>query len=219
MNSQSTFNRFQQGVTFIEMSIAMAIIGVFLAMGMPMMSDWIQNRQVNVMAESVVSGLRLAQSEAVQRNSAVAFVLTSSSVNPAPTNPSTVTLTDGGLDQSNTAANWMVRIQGVASADGFLQGKSAADGASRARISGWPGTVFTSLGRVRGVLDLTGTEMPVGSQVVFRILNPFVADTSGRKRCVFVTSGGAVKMCDPKVTIPGDGRSCQPQLTTTQCPG
>jgi type IV fimbrial biogenesis protein FimT len=204
----------QEGMTWIELMVAVAILAILLIIGLPMMNDWIQNRHVNVMAESVAAGLRYAQSEAVKANQTVEFVLTTSAVQPAPTNPTAVTLTAGGLTQTDTASNWMVRVQGDATASGYLQAKSASDGADRARISGPAGAIFTPLGRVQNVLNADGTSAGAGTTVVYRILNPFADGVDGRRRCVILSSGGAVKVCDPKAPG-GDPRSCPPQIT---CP-
>ena len=81
----------QQGFNLIEIMIAVAIIGVFLGIGIPAIGDWVQNRQVGVLAESIASGLRLAQAEAVQRNVQIDMVFTTSDVT-SPSDPSAATL-------------------------------------------------------------------------------------------------------------------------------
>ena len=100
----------QLGFTLLELMISIAILAIFLGIGIPAIGDWIQNRQVNVLAESIANGLRQAQSEAVQRNVQVEMVLVTSDAT-APTNPSTATLAAGGLTQTDTSPNWMVRVK------------------------------------------------------------------------------------------------------------
>ena len=67
--------RDEQGVTLIELMITIAI-GIILAlMALPMYSTWIASQQVRTAAESVYEGIRVAQTEAVRRNTQVAFVV------------------------------------------------------------------------------------------------------------------------------------------------
>ena len=144
----------QEGFTIIEIMIATAIFAVLLGIGIPAIGDWIQNRQVSVLAESIASGLRQAQSEAVQRNTTIDLVMTTSDVTSV-SNPSTVTLTAGGLATTDTAltgVNWMLRVSGATTAAGFILGKMSGDGSPNARFSGPAGVTFSPLGRVTTTL-------------------------------------------------------------------
>ena len=134
----------QQGFSLIEVMISVAIIGIFLGIGIPAIGDWIQNRQVNVLAESIASGMRLAQTEAVQRNVPIDLVFTSSDVTSV-TNPASATLTVGGLATTDQPPNWMVRVAGDTTSAGFVQGKTGADGSGNARFSGPAGVSFSHL--------------------------------------------------------------------------
>ena len=64
------------GFSMIELMIGLAIAGLLLVLAMPSYSVWIADGQIRNAAESIASGMRYAQSQAVSRNSAVAFVLT-----------------------------------------------------------------------------------------------------------------------------------------------
>ncbi len=64
------------GFTMIELMIGLAIAGLLLVLAMPGYSVWIADGQIRNAAESIASGMRYAQSQAVARNSAVAFILT-----------------------------------------------------------------------------------------------------------------------------------------------
>ena len=207
------------GFSLIEVMISVAVIGVFLGIGIPAISDWIQNRQVNALAESLASAMRLAQSEAVQRNVAVDMVLTTSdlaqytpNVITNLANPSTATLTNGGLAKTDPTPNWMVRVSGVTTADGFVQGKSALDGSENARFTGPAGVRFSPLGRVNASIAANGTAaVPVGS-LAFIIVNPSAASTQRTQRCIYVSTGGSVRVCDPRAAT-GDSRACVPTCT------
>ena len=206
----------QHGFNLIEVMVAVAVIGVFLGIGIPAIGDWIQNRQVSVLAESIASGIRLAQSEAVQRNVPVDMVLTTSDVT-SPANPATATLALGGLAKTNDTPNWMVRVSGGTTSAGFLHGKMGRDGSENARFSGPAGVRFSPLGRVSASIASDGTTIVPAGNLVFRIVNPSVQSNIANLRCVFVSVGGAVRVCDPRVSAP-DSRACVPPLAATDCP-
>ncbi len=214
----------QQGFTLIEIMISIAIIAIFLGIGIPAIGDWIQNRQVNVLAESIGNGLRTAQAEAVQRNAPVDMVFTTSDVTvfiPADAtnaaDPTAVTLTSGGLAIADRSPNWLVRVNGVTTGAGFIQGKMAQDGSENARFSGPAGVSFSPLGRLNASIAANGAMTVPAGNVVFRVLNPSVKSNLANLRCVFVGIGGAVRICDPRATTP-DARACVPPLASTDCP-
>ena len=196
----------QHGFTLLELMIAIAILAIFLGIGIPAISDWIQNRQVNVLAESIASGLRLAQSEAVQRNVQVDMVLVTSDAT-APADPSIATLAAGGLTLADTSPNWLVRVTGDATPAGFLQGKMAQDGSENARFAGPAGVRFSPLGRVIASIAANGTTTPPAGNLIFQIANPLVQSGLGTLRNVSVSTGGAVRICDPRAVAP-DARAC-----------
>ena len=203
----------QQGFTLLELMISIAILAIFLGIGIPAISDWIQNRQVNVLAESIANGLRLAQSEAVQRNAPIDMVLVTSDVT-APSDPSAATLASGGTAQSDTSPNWMLRVSGDTTSAGFIQGKSAQDGSENARFTGPAGVSFSPLGRLSASITAGGVSSVPAASVVFQVVNPLVRSVAGTQRCVFVSIGGAVRVCDPRAPS-GDSRACVP---ASACP-
>lgn len=76
------------GFSLIELVIAMAIMGVLLARGVPTVTGWVQNSQIRTAAEAMQNGLQVARQQAVQLNTKVKFALTGSDwaitvVNPA----------------------------------------------------------------------------------------------------------------------------------------
>lgn len=66
----------ENGMTLIELMVVVAIMGVSAALAAPSFSQMIANYQVRSGAESIINGLNYARAEAVRRNSAVSFVLT-----------------------------------------------------------------------------------------------------------------------------------------------
>ncbi len=198
----------QRGFNLIEIMIAVAIMGIFLGIGIPAIGDWVQNRQVGVLAESIASGMRLAQAEAVQRNVQIDMVFATSDVTN-PSDPSAATLTAGGLAKTDPTPNWMVRVAGGTTSAGFLTGKMGQDGSENARFSGPAGVRFSPLGRVSASIAANGTATAPAGTLVFQIVNPSVQSGLATQRCVYVSTGGAVRVCDPRAPS-GDGRACTP---------
>ncbi len=211
-----------EGFTLIEVMIAMAVMAIALALGLPNVSVWIQNTQLKTAAEGVVSGLQLARAEALRRNARVRFQL--------------VTTVDAGcalLAAGATAgANWVVSLaadpSGLAAdpsgkcdrapsdaVDPFiLQKKSGTEGSINATLAAASGlAVFNGLGRLT-----TGTTGGVANLSQINVRNPtggacqppFGTAGGGPMRClsILVSPGGEVRMCDPAVTDVNDSRSC-----------
>ena len=82
----------QAGVTVVELLVSMAVFSILFTLATPGFSTWMHNSYVRTTAESLRSGLQLARSEAVRRNSRIVFAL----------NGSTWTVAGGGITvQSN----------------------------------------------------------------------------------------------------------------------
>src|SRR4051812_15447077 len=63
------------GFTLIELMTAIALFGILLVMAIPMYGGFIANTQIRTATESMLDGVRFAQTEAVKRNGTVEFVL------------------------------------------------------------------------------------------------------------------------------------------------
>lgn len=62
------------GLSLIEIMITIAIVGIFLAIGVPGMRDYLTNTKIRATAESFSSGLNRARVEALMRNRPVRFI-------------------------------------------------------------------------------------------------------------------------------------------------
>lgn len=172
----------QSGMSIVELMIAIAIVGIAMALGMPSYSTWIQNTQIRTAAETILAGLQTARNEAIRRNAAVQFM----------------------LDGAGTS-QWRVNFFSDPDANP-IQSRQAAEGSPNATITVTPGgantVTFSALGRV---IPNPDASLPIASVLVDNPMIPAVADR--RTLQILVPTGGAIRLCDPKVAA-GDPRSC-----------
>lgn len=175
----------------VELMIGLALVAILFAMGAPSFYHWIQNSQVRTSAEAIQNGLFLARAEAVRRNAAVRFQLT--------------TDITAGCALSTSGGSWVISqddptgaCASAASdtvAPRIIQVRPAAEGSANAVVAaGQSAIVFNGLGRV--------TPVPAGN-IDIDITNPTggacaTSSTAGM-RClrVRVSTGGQIRMCDP----------------------
>lgn len=199
----------QRGVSLIELLIGLAVFAVLIALGLPTITEFLQNSQIRGAADSTLSGIQVARAEALRRNTAVRFQLMSS--------------LDGSCVRSSTGTNWVVSLDDAAgscdadasetAAPRIIQLRSGADGSANAVITASGGTgdanllVFNGLGRLLvtnadafTTVDITN---PTGGACQH-------VSASGTMRCLRLTisPNGDVRMCDPKITVATDSRKC-----------
>jgi type IV fimbrial biogenesis protein FimT len=178
------------GVTLIELMIGVAIITLLVLMAAPSYTQWIANTRVRATTEAIQNGLMLAKGEALKRNAKVQFVLTSD--DPVVANVDSLTASTSG-------AAWMVRIfqaGGTYTDADFIQGRSAAEGGANTAVSAGQSTVvFTGMGGLSPVpaaniaIDVSGT----GSNRALRTT---------------IEKGGAIRMCDPALSVATSSVGC-----------
>ena len=78
------------GFTMIEMAVTMTVFAILVALGVPSMTTWIRNNKVRTVADSLQTGLRLAQAESLRRSRQVVFALTNSTTPTAYPFPAAV---------------------------------------------------------------------------------------------------------------------------------
>ncbi len=180
-----------KGLSLIELMVVLTIIGVMLMLAVPGIGNWIQNSRIRTVAEEVQNGLRLAQSEAVNRNRRVAFVRTNATParNAAP---------------AANGTNWYVQVLPLPSEVGdatfdsnaYIQGGvfSAQSGAT---IGGREAFCFNSVGRV---INDTTTGLGADCVAPTDAANPEDIDVTlasgDRSMRVELFLGGRVRMCD-----------------------
>lgn len=196
----------EHGFTLIELAITLVVFGILIAAAVPAYQTWNANTQIRTMAESLQNGIRLAQGEAVKRNRDVSFIFTSSAPQSSSGPPSaTAPTTTAGL-------NWVVRDpasddSATTADEGFIQGKAAAEGSRNAQIgvvapSGFGGVVtFNGLGRM----------IAPTSALALKVCNSSGGD---RPLGIVVSTGGKVRMCNPRFSEP-DPQACPPSTITS----
>lgn len=189
----------QKGFTVLELMIVMVVGAILISVALPSFTQVIRNNSVGSAAELIQNALRQAEGEAIRRNGEVDFMLTDGS--PSAASVSSLVAKANGL-------NWAIRMVDSTAANRYVNGSTTSQMAEGVTYQGPAGVRFNGSGRV---LDLTSA--PVGGKQIFRVSRTSAAVAY----CVFVTPGGAVKMCDPSKAS-GDPRACQPMLSASDCP-
>jgi type IV fimbrial biogenesis protein FimT len=186
------------GLSIIELSVALSIVGVLLALGMPSLSGYLQNARLGSAAKSFYTGLQVARAEAIRRNAPVEFVMTSTAVASGVEN---------ALVTDVQGTNWVVRARPSASAPyvlveakPMLEGGGAAPAVTVAASAGL--VTFNSLG---------GITNGVGETIVLQNPAMGLCTPAGPVRCwnVVVAPGGQVRLCNPDpAASASDTRKC-----------
>ena len=192
----------QDGVSFVELLIGIAIVSLLMVMGAPSFNLWIQNTQVRTAAESIQNGLQIARTEAVRRNANVRFNLT---------------------DAGGTVA-WSVDCVTVtADCPAGIQTRGGGEGGTNARVgisatalpspvpanhfstaiavgTGLPaGVTFDGVGRV--------PTANVGTDIS-RIDVTNAARADARRMVIMIGTGGQTRMCDPAIALATNPQGC-----------
>ena len=208
----------QLGFNLVEISIALAVLAILVALAAPSFGEWLQNQQTRAATEATLNGLQIARAEAVRRNGQVRFQF--------------VTNLTSGCDLSATNLNWVVSvgtpknacdqpIDVVAPAvpGPVIQSRSAQEVSPNAIVLVTPGgappsyVTFNSLGGVVSP-NADGTA-PI---TTIDICNPAITGANTRPLRVVVSPGGSIRMCDPKVADVADARACPTPGVNASCP-
>jgi type IV fimbrial biogenesis protein FimT len=172
------------GFTLIELLIAVSLFAILILIAGPMYGDFMGNSQIRNGAENALTGVRLAQTEAVRGNTQTQFVLDPSS-----------------------AGGWQVlRFDDEAGRFLLVQSYTWLDGASRTTVTAAPGAAtqvtFNGLGRLIDNPDASArikwieiTNTNISSPRVLRIV-------------VDPATATGIKLCDVAVTDTTDPRLC-----------
>jgi type IV fimbrial biogenesis protein FimT len=182
-----------RGFSLIELMVTVTVMGVMLTLAIPGIGNWIQNSRVRTVSEEIQNGLRMAQSEAVNRNRQVAFVRTAAAParNAAP---------------SATGTNWYIQVLPLPSevgdatfdANSFIQG-GAFSTQSGATVNGGgvAAICFNSVGRVvNNNATLLGADCVAPASATDPYDINVTRASSDRAMRVELFLGGRVRLCD-----------------------
>ena len=206
--------RSARGISLIEILIGLAILGIAMAWAIPSYSVWMQNLQIRNMAESIISGLQTARTEAISRNGLVEFVLTD--VDMVVANRGS----DVAVIGNDNGRNWMVRAVRPAGPPNynFVTGRDRSEGSQHATVQAGDASfgddryavTFDSFGRQRTAPNGLVQNID-GSNQITKICvksSRLTAAAGARLLEINISVSGQVKMCDPSVVSPTDPRRC-----------
>jgi type IV fimbrial biogenesis protein FimT len=176
----------KRGFTLIEILIALAIFAFLIMLAGPIYTEFMANSQIRNRAESALDGVRLAQNEAIKRNTQVQFVLLST--------------------------GWQVSwLNDETAAFEVLQSYNLREGASMTTATPSTGKVtFNGMGRVM-YPNPDDASAPITR---IEVTNSHVS--SSRKLDIVINSLAStttgIKLCDPDPAVasldPPDPRAC-----------
>lgn len=186
----------QGGMSLIELLVVVSVLAILAAVGVPSYQQWVRNSRIRAAAESLQNGLRIARSEAAQRGSNVRFELTSA------TNASwEVCALNGATTCEGTGATTITSYAASEGAIGIKLGVATSQGDLTSPLSpGIPansGATFGSLGRPTSYGSKDLARIDVSSGVA-----------TDRSLVTTISSGGMVRMCDPKLSTDISPQGC-----------
>lgn len=192
--------RTSRGVTLIELMVGLTIMAFLLLSGAPSLTEWIRNSQIRSAAESIMTGLHHARTEAVKRNGSARFQLTST--------------LDNECALSTSGKNWVVNLTASTTPEGncanatsdtaqpLMVQKSVASSASGITVEASQAVIsFNGLGQQMPASNPDTTIGTVTINVTSASGDCLSTDGSGSYRClrIVVSPAGQARMCDPSM--------------------
>lgn len=207
-----------KGLTMIETVIGLAIAAILFSLAAPTFSEMIRNSRIRGQAETVLTALQLARSEAIRGNTRAIFMFTNAtpvaSVDASSTPP---------VAPAVTGASWVIyrllsdlavpRWELIDSRVG-QEGSGISQTASTAGITGTGAVVFDNMGEAQFLSD-AGVRSAIASVAPFTVW-PAAGESACRHTAygdavclrVEVAAGGSARVCDPSLSSP-DSRACR----------
>ena len=179
---------YARGFTIVELVAVLAVMALLLFVGVPSFGDFLQNQQVRVAGDAILSGLQVARAEAMRRNVSVQVAV------------------------NVPATGWTVSE----SASGApIQSRTHEEGSRNAIVGTTPGGATTITFTPLGGVDTSNADGSVPVQqfdINFdkpgAICQTPTSPVGVRCLRILVSGGGSTRMCDPTVTDATDPRFC-----------
>ncbi len=181
------------GFTLIELSVALTIACILLALGAPSVSGYLQNARLGSMAQSFYGGLQTARTEAIKQNQGVELVMTNTPLDSA---------TPDAVNPNPAGPNWMVRVSSTPASGIEWKAMNRNDQGSVAIAASGAVFAFDGLGQ-----PASGA---VGG-IAFTNPGMGLCSPAGPVRCwdVIVSTGGQIRLCSPDPSLNSrDSRAC-----------
>jgi type IV fimbrial biogenesis protein FimT len=175
----------RRGFTLIELMIGLAIFAFLILIAGPQYADFLGNSQIRNGAENTLTGVRLAQAEAVRGNTQAQFVL-----------------------DATASGGWQVlRLnEDTGAFDIVIQSYKWTDGAAKTTVTPNPAdaseATFSGLGRIMDNPD------PSPKIKWIEVTNTNIATPRTLRVAIDPLTSSGVKLCDPAVTDTSDPRFC-----------
>jgi type IV fimbrial biogenesis protein FimT len=200
--------RSTQGFTLVEIMIALAILSIMLAVGVPSMRSWMSANSAASAVEFYAEGFRMARAEAVKRTAVTRLVVTQNATNNQYDWQIDLCMPTSAVPCDDTNGTWSTAklTNGDAHAADFKSIARSAQSLPGSKVltltlspKNASAVYFTPLGWVNGT---------IGNSLTRIGLTPVVADAFPTS-AVVVTLAGVVTKCNPNVAQ-SDSRSCPP---------
>lgn len=192
-----------RGMTLIELMVGLTIMAFLLLSGAPSLTEWVRNSQIRSAAESIMTGLHHARTEAVKRNSSARFQLTST--------------LDNDCAVSASGMNWVVNLNASTTPAGSC-GNATSDTAPplivQKSVAASSSAITVTASQAVVSFNGLGQQTPAASpDTVIGTMTIDVTPTSGA--CLDTSGAGTYRCLRIVVSPAGQARMCDPSMGTT----
>lgn len=195
-----------RGVTLIELVVTLVIFFILTYLALPNFSGTVQDRQIRATAESILSGLQLARSNAVSQNLSVQFNL------PGTQNGNAVA---GGAD-------WAINIDstpfnGVPTFNVAppFQTANGSEGSTQTLIGAQSGANFSANAAAVGanlplniVFNSQGRTTSPALITQIDVVSSLPNAANARRLSIIITLAGQIRLCDPQLQLANSPQGC-----------